>query len=541
MRGDRRINGLLLGATASLLLAVGISQPLTAQEASYRMGWVTPEVACHAGPSHTTEVTRLIALSGEGWGAEEWVRQTETNEAGEVWSLLHHRGCWVPGSALAPTDGAGHLLEMADRLLSTAVTPLHHLLVAHNLFVHPRYRQQVEESATLTQRRMELLGRAVETAQIWMPATSRPVDRDPMLLAWIESFGDEIRYSRNRLGWGTWTVARGGMEPAAPLSLREETPEDPPEARELAIIAPGVACRERPSPRARGRSLPIDSHFSTVRADTSVAGETWVFVRSSACWVAARHTASGDTDEHVSMIVERFLTSGEGWSLDGFLRVYNVLSSRNRGHADVVEASAILGVRRLEVLEEALGFLSPRSADALTLAWVGSLGNEAAVTDEGSSWTVGDSAYLSLHEKHRGRPFAEEIMWKFASQSDAYDCEGDYSCEVEQRVAIRLARYWRAYPRGRHVAQAIERARALLADGLETCSAARGTEPDSREATTWHWTYWGARGAEIAGELVATLDGVTDEGKSPLIQALSALEACAATMRPPGRHRTGGS
>ncbi|WP_420438558.1 hypothetical protein [Candidatus Palauibacter sp.] len=535
------MNALLLKVAISLPLAVGLSQPVAAQEASYRMGWVQPEIVCRTGPSYSTDVARLITLSGEGWGAEEWVRRTETSEAGDVWVHLESLGCWVPESALARTDGAGHLLQMANRLLSTAVTPLEHFLVAHNLFVHPRYRQQVEESTVLTRRRLELLTRAVEAAQTSRLNAGRPVDNDPMLLAWIESFGDEIRYSKNRWGIGTWTVTQAGMASPPPLPrLREEASEDPPEAREFAIIAPDVACREQLSPGAPGGSLPVDSHFSTVRADTSAAGETWVLVRSKACWVAARHTAPGGTDQHVSRIVERFLTSGEGWSLDGFLRVYNVLSSRNRGHAEVVEASAILGLRRLEVLGEALDFLSPRSVDALTLAWVGSLGDEVAVTAEGHAWTVGDSAYLSLHEKHRGHPFAEEIMWKFASESDAYSCEGDYSCVVEQRVAIRLARYWRDYPRGQHVAEAIERARALLAHGLETCNAARGTEPGSREANAWLWTYWGQRGADIAKDLVATLAGVGDDDKGPLVDVLGALEACAAIMRSPGRNRTGG-
>lgn len=554
MRGDRlgtmkregRTSALLLAGTSSLAMGMGVPQPLAAQEAPYRLGWVTPETVCRSGPSHSAQAVRLIELLGQGWAAEEWVRRTETSQAGEVWARLEQLRCWVPGSALAPTDGAGHLLELANRLLSTSVTPLDHFLVAHNLFIHSRYRQQVEESAVLTQRRRELLTRAVEAAQVWSLNAGRAVDRDPMLLAWIESFEDEIRYSENRWGSATWTVVQEGMEPAAAPASRQEAPETPearpetPEARELAIVASAVACRARPSPEAGGWGrLPLDDHFRTVRADTIAAGEAWVFVPQRRCWVAARHTAAGGTDEHVSTIVDRFRTSGEGWSLDGFLRVYNVLSSRNRGHAEVVEASPILGLRRLEVLRGALTFLSPRNTDALTLAWVASLGDEVAVTAEGHAWTVGDSAYLRLHEKHRGHPFAEEIMWKFASESDAYGCEGEFACYVEQRVVIRLARYWIDYPRGRHVAEAVETARAVLADGVEVCSAARGAEPDSREATDWFWTYWGQRGAEVAEDLVATLARVSDEDKAPLIDALGALEACAATMRPPAPESDG--
>jgi hypothetical protein len=106
-------------------------------------------------------------------------------------------------------------------------------------------------------------------------------------------------------------------------------------------------------------------------------------------------------------------------------------------------------------------------------------------------------------------------------------------------VVIRLARYWIDYPRGRHVAEAVETARAVLADGVEIRSAARGAEPDSREATDWFWTSWGQRGAEVAEDLVATLARVSDEDKAPLLDALGALEACAATMRSPAPESDG--
>ena len=68
-------------------------------------------------------------------------------------------------------------------------------------------------------------------------------------------------------------------------------------------------------------------------------------------------------------------------------------TSRDRVHRDAVEASAILGLRRLEVLRRALGAFLPRNVDAVTLAWIGSLGHEVAFTAEGHAWTVSDEAY----------------------------------------------------------------------------------------------------------------------------------------------------
>ena len=86
---------------------------------------------------------------------------------------------------------------------------------------------------------------------------------------------------------------------------------------------------------------------------------------------------------------------------------------------------------------------------------------------------MSDDAYLTVYEKHRLDPFAEEIMWKYASESDAYSCEGEFACGVQQAVNKRLARYWVDFPNGRHIAEAVERGRAVLVRGEQTCDAAR--------------------------------------------------------------------
>ena len=163
----------------------------------------------------------------------------------------------------------------------------------------------------------------------------------------------------------------------------------------------------------------------------------------------AAHTAAGGTDEHVLAIADRFLTSGEAWSFENHLRVYTDLSSRNRGHREDVEASAILGLQRLQVLRGALRPLYPHGADALTQAWIGSLGPEVKLAHEGHIWTVSDEAHLNLYEKHRRDPFAEEILWEYASESARRDCEGGFACSVEESVIHRLARYWIDFPNGR--------------------------------------------------------------------------------------------
>jgi len=49
-------------------------------------------------------------------------------------------------------------------------------------------------------------------------------------------------------------------------------------------------------------------------------------------------------------MADRFLTSGEGWSTFNHLSLLTVLSVYGRGHRDIVEGSAVLGLRRLELL-----------------------------------------------------------------------------------------------------------------------------------------------------------------------------------------------
>ena len=230
------------------------------------------------------------------------------------------------------------------------------------------------------------------------------------------------------------------------------------------------------------------------------------------------------------MIADRFLTSGEAWSFDNYLRTYTVLSSRNRGHREDVEASAILGLRRLRVLRGALRPLGPRDADVLTHAWIGSLGDEVKLAHEGHTWTVSDEAYLNLYEKHRPDPFAEEILWEYASESVRRDCEGVFACSVKEGVINRLARYWIDFPNGRHIADAVEQGRIVVGHGLEGCNAAGRPEPDSQEAGMWRWSGWDRSGEEITRELLATLEAVREEDKAPLLETLAELEACAAAV-----------
>ena len=304
------------------------------------------------------------------------------------------------------------------------------------------------------------------------------------------------------------------------------------ETSELAIIASGVSCRVEPSRTARGYTVfPLDTHFMTERPDTVAGGEAWVSIPNWwGCWVPLSETAPAGKDEHVLAIADRFLTSGEGRTLDHSIRVYNVLASRHQGYRDVVDRSALLALRRLQVLGEVLKTVDPHTAGALVRGWASQLEDEVRLWSIGAAWYVRDETFQKLFDEHRADPAAEEILWEMVTGPAPHDCVGEFTCTARVEVANKLARYWTEFPRGPRVAQAVTISAARLSEFLETCNAARGAETGSREENWWAQVHWEPDGAETAREIRATLTAVREEDKAPLVELFDGLEACAAAV-----------
>ena len=356
------------------------------------------------------------------------------------------------------------------------------------------------------------------------------------LLATLSEVGDEEkaplvdyfdRVERCALAVATRPPPEESLRPQAVTAVEQES-TTPAETREFAVISPGVTCRAEPSRMSRGYALlGLDEHFTTDRADTVAAGEAWVSVSNSECWVPRAETASLDAGDHVLAIADRFLTSGEVRTLDHSLRVYNVLGSRHRGYREIVDGSAVLSLRRLQILGEVLRRIEPYYANALMRGWAEQLVDDVWYFVPGGNWFVRDEAFERLYQEHRGSAGGEEILWELATGAAPHDCEGEFACTARVTVMDKFARYWTDYPRGRYVGQAIETATVNLGGFLRACDAARGAEPDSREAREWEWTHWDPSGAELAGELRATLTDVPPSDAAPLISLLDRIEACA--------------
>ena len=247
--------------------------------------------------------------------------------------------------------------------------------------------------------------------------------------------------------------------------------------------------------------------------------------------------APADTDEHLLAIADRGLASRTIKSLDGSLVVYNVLSGRRHGHREQVDRSAILSLRRLQVLMEVLRHPFSRRADPLADAWVESLG-EAMYYEYAAQWEVRREAFHELHEKHGASPFAEEILWAGASRAAIHDCEGDLSCGIKAGILDGFATYWQAYPRGRYIDEAVEgalvsiEARDARESHLNRCRAAQRAGPTSREAKDWKdFGYWEPAGRKAVQRVLDTLSEVAAAAKAPLVDHLEALRRCAAALQ----------
>ena len=344
------------------------------------------------------------------------------------------------------------------------------------------------------------------------------------------------------------------------LALTGATPE-PAHAqerwRDAAVVSPNVACREAPSSSAEvaaflrlmgagGGSI----GEGVERTETDAAGETWAYVGlittqwaglDEGCWVHESALVPTDgyglAEDHLLRIADAVLAAPEGRPLADVVAAYNVFADRRQvdlveGSPVLVAASALLGLRRLELLEVWLQTFSFFSVDPLTLAVVRSLDAEVQYFEPAGDWILRDDAWATLHERHRGSPAAHEILWKHANLRVSHDCEGDVACYASATVANRVGRYWVAYPDGPHVAEAVARASERLRPVLQGCTAAQDAPPGSLEARLWETSEWTPRGAAVARELRASLRDVSPEDRAPMIELLDALEACGG---PPAR------
>jgi hypothetical protein len=77
-------------------------------------------------------------------------------------------------------------------------------------------------------------------------------------------------------------------------------------------------------------------------------------------------------------------------------------------------------------------------------------------SDPGGIWLVKADVLWNLHKKSVDLPIAETIAWEAANLPMPGECEGDDLC-MTMAFNTSLGRYLKLYPKGKHVAQALDR------------------------------------------------------------------------------------
>ena len=347
------------------------------------------------------------------------------------------------------------------------------------------------------------------------------------------------------------------VEPAAAQVEREQR----------VLLSPNVVCRASPSHAASvvgflgpngdrgGAGRPIEF----LAGDISDTVEGWIHLRPDdvksarlpvGCWIPESVVAPieqySPTEDDLLYVADRLLSAPEGRPLRDWVDAYNML--HRPWNRKMVESSAILRLRRLELLGRALQAVEsdgafgpgPGSRDPLVLTWFESLEDEVRYDARGlrRTWMLSSEAFDALYEKYRDDPLAEEILWKAAWAGYPWgNCRQDVECLFD--IPLRgLSKYWLTYPAGMFVSDAARMALELLrgAGGrgfLRACSGARDAEAPRSFINAWTRLKWEDVAAREAQRLLESLGEVREEDKAPLIGYLNEVAQCAAEVPAP--------
>ncbi|MDE2974695.1 MAG: hypothetical protein OXU64_08265 [Gemmatimonadota bacterium] len=175
---------------------------------------IAPDAACGREPSPDAEVRSTLPLDHH-FSSD----RPDTAVAGEQWTFVSRKGCWVQASLTAPGDTDEHVVRIAERFLTApAGRSREDLLRVYNVLSgrRPGHGDALERSPVLSLRRLELL-------EGWL-RTFSSYGADPLALAVIRTLGADVGHFEPGAQWF--------LRDDALLSLHERY-RDHPRAHEI--------------------------------------------------------------------------------------------------------------------------------------------------------------------------------------------------------------------------------------------------------------------------------------------------------------------
>lgn len=293
-------------------------------------------------------------------------------------------------------------------------------------------------------------------------------------------------------------------------------------------IGTGVTCRAQPdrdSPVVASLRLAEPFTVGDVRADRSDDAVWYEVDRSrSSCWVFGPLTVPFEgyqnPDAALLAIAEHVLGLNENASFERLVAVDNLLLERTRRRGRYFGSPAavppILELRHLQIVDRAARAIGGRSAaqkDPLTMAWVLSHSDLVSDFEPGNLYHVNGARFWELYERSTASPDAEEIAWA-AVETPVFTDECSTECHL--RVLAETYRgYWRAFPRGIHLFDAVTEGVRRVERAARYCVLVSGKYlPEDRGQIR-----------TLVNRLRESLSGVTAAGKDDLLSHLAEIEA----------------
>lgn len=259
------------------------------------------------------------------------------------------------------------------------------------------------------------------------------------------------------------------------------------------VIATNVACRAEPR-----TSAPVVRRFDlgdvvVPRRESATRNGVWYletsWTRDPGCWIYGPLTTDGaDRERALVNAADRILSRPERVAFEDYVAIDNFLRvTRLAAHSDttVLERSPLLQLRWLQILERATRAVGSRRSvtrNPLVYAWFVAHRAELRYHEPSGGWMLPADVYWSLYAEHRNTPWAEEIAWA-AARGDLGGDECDAACRLDM-LSRTYARYWKEFPQGRWVTEALTQGVRQTDYGLQAGCDYGGTAEAARVLAT---------------------------------------------------------
>lgn len=277
--------------------------------------------------------------------------------------------------------------------------------------------------------------------------------------------------------------------------------------RERMIIGTDVACRAEPRRDAMPRRVYRLGELIAPAQEIQTEGATW-YSAERGCWVFCELTVEiqRSNAEPALVAAADHALNRKSATFEELVAVDNLLSGELFGR-NVLDSSGLLQFRRLEVLRRiAVDHGSKArqvSREPLKQAWFLAHRDVIRPFDSDDAYFMQVEPYWALHDKYPNQTWSEELAWTAAQIPIPSDeC---YSDCVFDKIERTYAGYWKRYPGGKSVNEALAKAIPMATYAVQMSLYDTPPQP-------------------LLQRLRRTLDSVSNSAKAPLLDLLGEAE-----------------